>query len=65
MRKLKLSVTNVKEVLSRAEMKSITGGFGSEKPECNCNTASDCSNATHKCLSDCLGGRGAGHCGAQ
>ena len=34
MKKLKLSLTNVKEVLSRDQLRQVVGGMGSGNPNC-------------------------------
>lgn len=54
MKKLKLGAKDVKDILSREEMRKIGGGAGSGGGgSCDCNTGSDCSTKGHGCMADC------------
>ncbi|HAL54168.1 MULTISPECIES: hypothetical protein [Sphingobacterium] len=66
MKKMKISVMNVQDVLSREEMKKMVGGLGSHTPGSMCSTQCGSESKTHTCSDgiQCSGVAGTGiYCG--
>ena len=64
----KLNLNEIRNVMSKSEMKKILAGSGSGSSEtkCNCNTKDDCSNSQlcYNCGSNGSDGQKWGYCAA-
>jgi hypothetical protein len=60
MKSLNFSKRNLQfaDALTKSEMKKIMGGHTDPVPECNCNSADECTASNEMCINGCNGKEG-------